>query len=232
MLYALRSPAAFVALLVGFVLGLVVHVAAQRVAVRPRLRTAAPGARRRLALRRALSGAVDPFGAIAAALGGTGWARRPELGPRRRRGWQRDDLVLLAGPAANLAVAAAALLLYRAAGGDPRVASVASLPDLLHGQAPGLSLLPLALLLVGVQNLAMGLLALVPMPPLDGGQLLFAHAPRSAGWQRAEYYLAEHNWGVAVLLVLLLLPIAGEAPLLLVLLDLVGGPLLAALTGA
>jgi hypothetical protein len=232
MLYALRTPTAFVALLAGFLLGVVVHVVAQRLVARTRhSRVSGIGARRRTSLRDTLWGAVDPFGAVAAALGGTGWARSPELPHRRRRGWERSDLVLLAGPAANLAVAAVALLLYRAIGG-PGVAAVASLPDLLHGQVSGLPLPVLALLLVGVQNLAMGLLALVPMPPLDGGRLLFAHAPGSPGWQRAEYYLAEHNWGVAVLLVLLLLPIAGEAPLLLVLLDLVGRPLLGLLTGS
>jgi len=57
-----------------------------------------------------------------------------------------------------------------------------------------------ALLLAGVELLAMGVLAILPIPPLDGGRLLFALAPRSGGWQRVRFRLDEENWGLLILL--------------------------------
>ena len=74
-------------------------------------------------------------------------------------------------------------------------------------------------------------LSLVPLPPLDGGRLLFALAPRTPGWQKAEYQLDERNIGVAVLLALLLIPLGGPQALLPVLLDTVVGPLVDLVTG-
>jgi hypothetical protein len=68
----------------------------------------------------------------------------------------------------------------------------------------------------------------VPLPPLDGGMLLFRLGPQTAGWRRAEYHLVERNWGVGVLLVLLVLPLAGRLPLLVVLVGLVVDPLVGA----
>ena len=57
-----------------------------------------------------------------------------------------------------------------------------------------------ALLLAGVELLAMGVLAILPIPPLDGGRLLFALTPRSGGWQRVRFRLDEENWGLLILL--------------------------------
>jgi hypothetical protein len=57
-----------------------------------------------------------------------------------------------------------------------------------------------ALLLAGVELLAMGVLAVLPIPPLDGGRLLFALTPRSGGWQRVRFRLDEENWGLLILL--------------------------------
>src|SRR3712207_7472052 len=55
--------------------------------------------------------------------------------------------------------------------------------------------------------------SLVPLPPLEGGRLLFARAPRTHGWQQAELYLVEKNLGTVAVLVLLLLPLGGQQPL-------------------
>ena len=53
--------------------------------------------------------------------------------------------------------------------------------------------------------LSTGILSLLPLPPLAGSRLLFGLAPRSGGWQRAEYQLEERNFGVLALLVMSLL---------------------------
>jgi membrane-associated protease RseP (regulator of RpoE activity) len=88
-----------------------------------------------------------------------------------------------------------------------------------------------AALLFGMMNLYVGLLSLVPLPPLDGGRLLFALAPRSIGWQKAAYQLIDNNVGIAVLLLLLLLPLGGPQALLPVILDDIASPLARLVTG-
>lgn len=222
MLYALRHPVALLVLAAGFVVAVTLHGWAQaRTAALAGDRGPRFAQRTRLDPRRHL----DPFGAVAAVLGGTGWAAPVATGPRRPGG-VRLVATLLSGPAVNLAVAAASVAGYRMLGGDAFSLRSASVSGLLHGDISRVDTAT-GVLLFGVANLAVGLLALVPIPPLDGGRLLFAFAPRSRGWQRAEHVLGDQNWGVGVLLLLLLLPIAGVRPLLLVLLDLAGNPLLA-----
>jgi len=86
-------------------------------------------------------------------------------------------------------------------------------------------------LLFGLMNAYVGVLSLVPLPPLDGGRLLFGLAPRTSGWQKAEYHLVEQNIGLVAVLVLLLLPLGGPQALLPVVLDRVVSPLVRLATG-
>lgn len=228
MLYALRHPLALVALLAGFLVGVVAHGAAQAF-VAGRLGERFPGAvgRRRLDPRRHL----DPFGAIAAGLAGPGWGATPELDRLRLRNPRRYALAVLAGPLANLLLAAIGVGGYLLAGGSGYVLDGPVVAPAVRGSLLAGSALQSALLLFGIENLAMALLSLVPLPPLDGGRVLFAVGPRSAGWQRAEYVLAEQNWGILAVLVLLVLPLAGALPPLLFLVDQLGSVLLHLVSG-
>jgi Zn-dependent protease len=123
--------------------------------------------------------------------------------------------VLLSGAIANLAVGlgglAVAGVVYGPLGGG-------SVSQLLQFGASG-DLALRALVLFSLANLMTGLLSLVPIPPLAGGRLLFGLAPRTQGWQKAEYQLDERNIGIAVLLALLLIPLGGPQALLPTLLD-------------
>lgn len=220
MLYALRTPLLFAALLLGLVVGAVAHGLAQAL-VGVRHGDRAARSRRTVDPRRHL----DPFGTVAAAIAGVGWAR-----PLEPDGWRprpgRVGAVVAAGAGANLVLAAAALAGYVAAGGDGAALGQLGISDVVLGRAVPADPLQTVLLGFGIENLAIGLLSLVPLPPLDGGRLLFALAPRSRGWQQAEYRLVEQNWGLGVLLVLLLIPLAAGVPLLLFLLDTVAHLLL------
>ena len=225
MLYALSSPVAFLALVAGFVLGVVLRGMVQaRLAARLLGdRSATAYGRGRPDPRRHL----DAFGAVAAAIGGVGWGRPVEAnlavtGQRRRA----LTTVLLAGPAALVAAGLILIGGYVAAGGPAARLALVAVPAMVHGGQQPVTVARTLLLLGGVELVAMGVLALIPLPPLDGGQLLFAYAPRSVGWQKAHYRLAEQNIGLGILLVLLLLPLAGRDPLLLVLVDLVVQPVL------
>ena len=219
MLYALRDPLSFVVLVLSFV---VASTLAGWVGTRVAVRSGTRELDDRRRLRPDPRAHLDPLGAVAAALTGVGW-HRPAPMPTSRRAVPAATLV---GPLVLLLVAAVLLVGAGATAGRFDGADATILQNGLGGP-----LLPRVLLLAGLVHLSVGLLALVPLPPLEVGRLLFARAPRTPGWQKAELYLVEKNLGTAAVLVLLLLPLGGRLPLLLSLLSAVGRPLVALLTG-
>lgn len=223
-LFALGHPLSLVVLLGSFVVGMALHGWVQSL-VADRSGDRRPRQERRLTLdpRRHL----DPFGAVAAALSGLGWVRPVDGPPRSSR--RRLVAVTLSGPAVNVLLALA--LLFSARLSTPTAFSGGASYLLQHGIAGTARPLAQALLLAGASQLYLGVLSLVPLPPLDGGRLLFGLAPRSSGWRRAEHLLVEQNIGTVALLVLLVLPLGGPVPVLPTLLDTLLGPVLSALTG-
>ena len=227
MLFALGSPVSLILLLVSFVVAITLHGWVQSVvAARAGDRTVTAEARTKPDPRRHL----DPFGAVAAAIAGIGWAKPIEPPDRRQRGAMIR--VLLSGAIANLVVGVAALVVFGviASSGLGQLVELVGPSRVLQEGFP-VPIAERALLLFGLANLMTGLLSLVPLPPMDGGRLLFGLAPRSVGWQKAEYQLVERNIGIAVLLALLLIPLAGQRALLSFLLDAIGGPLVRLVTG-
>jgi Zn-dependent protease len=222
MLYSLGDPVSLVILLVSFVVAVTLHGWVQSVvARRAGDRTVVAERRTRPDPRRHL----DPFGAVAGAIAGIGWAKPVDAPDRRRRGTLVR--VLLSGPLANLAVGLGTLVALGAVSGIRGV----SAPSLVLQNGAGIPLVERLLLLFGLANLMTGLLSLVPIPPLPGGRLLFGLAPRTPGWQKAEYQLDERNLGIAVLLALLLIPLGGPQALLPTILDTLAGPLVRLVTG-
>jgi Zn-dependent protease len=225
-LYALGDPVSFVVLVLSFLVAATLHGWVQA------LVASRTGDRRPVAERRTRPDPrrhVDPFGAVAAAIAGVGWARPLEPPDRRRRG--AVLAVLLSGAVANVVLGVALLVGFRLAGGAVTGTTVQLLQYGVGQGIGGGELLLRVLLMLGLMNVYVGVLSLVPLPPLDGGRLLFALAPRSPGWQKAEYQLDERNIGIAVLLALLLIPLGGPQALLPVLLDTVVGPLADLVTG-
>ena len=223
MLYALGNPISLVLLLVSFVVAVTLHGWVQSVvATRSGLRGPAAEGRTKADPRRH----VDPFGAVSAAIAGIGWAKPVDPPDRRNRG--ALIRVLLSGAVANLVVGLGSLVVMGVLYGGLWT----SAPSRILQSGIDGDLGALALLLFGLANLMTGLLSLVPVPPLDGGRLLFGLAPRSPGWQKAEYQLDERNIGVAVLLALMLIPLGGPQALLPTILDTLAGPLVRLVTGA
>lgn len=222
MLFALGDPVSLLLLLFSFVVASTVHGYVQ-VVVAGRNGDRRPAAEGRASLdpRRHL----DPFGAVAAAIAGVGWAKPVEPADRRHRGAMVATLV--SGPIVNVVLGLGGLMAFRLAGGPPLTGGSTVL---LQYGIPG-DLLLRALLLFGLSNLFVGGLSLVPLPPLDGGRLLFGLGPQTAGWRQAEYQLVERNIGVAVLLALLLIPLGGPQALLPTLLDTLLSPLVRLVTG-
>jgi len=208
MLRALGTPLAFLGLLLGFLLAVVIQAYVQAAAARAL--GDRPAFRRLGGVRRVL----DPFGAVAAALGGVGWGVTPDI-PLRSRG--RLALALLSGPVAVALTGLLALLGFALVGGPS-----AALP----GMGPGTVLRgmdgdagPVFFLALALELLGMAALALVPLPPLPGWRLLELASTGSVGWQRAREYLVEKNLGLLALLILLILPLGGSTPLLLGIVD-------------
>lgn len=225
MLQSLGDPVSLLLLLAGFVVAATVQgttsalIAHRTGDGRPRSdgRTR-PDPRRHL----------DPFGTVAGLIAGTGWAKPFDPPDRRRRG--ALVAVLLTGPLLNITLGLGLLVGFRLASGtDGPLPGRGYVAVLQFGVGGPLGLR--ALLLLGLSLLFFGVLALVPLPPLPGGHLLFGLGPRSQGWQKAEYQLVERNIGIAVLLALLLIPLGGPQALLPALLDTVIGPLVALVTG-
>jgi hypothetical protein len=222
-LYALRCPFSFGVLIVTFVVGVTIRGLVQQLVSgerRPKWVRANTKRRRSTWLRPYL----DVYGAIAALLGGVGWGAPVDTSDPRHRSKGRRVAQLLLGPVVLAALGTGLLLAFRAlthlgslsGGGDLRAdyrfetslyrvstgqSFAKSVPGHLHSHLQ--YVLPfgrVALLLAGVELLAMGVLAILPIPPLDGGRLLFALTPKSGGWQRVRYRLDEENWGLLILL--------------------------------
>jgi Zn-dependent protease len=196
-----------------------VHVGAQRL-VQSRI----PETKWLLQHRPGVAGFVDPFSAVAAVLGpaSAGWTPNVEWGSFRGR---KRPLVtlLLAGPVANLLVGFLALVGFvqwvgaqpaRLVFSDYNNHYLGSFVDFaLRYQGQGLKgKAEVALLLLGLLQVLVGVVSLLPLPPLEGGRLLFLFTPKTLGWQKAEYQLAERNIGLVIVLVCLIRLSSGIVP--------------------
>jgi len=214
LLYALGRPVAFAALVVAFLLGLFLRAVAVRLSARglgltDRRDPIVPRPRED----------IDPFGAVAAAIGGTGWGKAISVDEvPRSRGRFRAAAVFAAGPLTCIVVAQLFFAGYVLAYPDNLLvylnpSDVLLGVDLPYGQQILLSL--------AVGLLSFGLLALIPIPPLDGFGILYNLLRRpGAGIQWMRLWFEDKNVGVVILLALCLFPFG--APFLLYILDFLG----------
>lgn len=218
MLFALGDPLSFVVLVVSFLGVVTLHAQVRRRVARLRSAESPLG----LAESGPWQG-LDPYACVAAAISGVGWSRPPaDVATRSSRRW-----LLLLAPAVDLALGLAALA-YAASRGLALSGGASQL--LQQGVSADLDVRISVLL--GLTAVYTGLVSLVPLPPVDGGRLLLALAPRTPGWEKARYRLAEQGFGLLALLLLLVVPLGGPRPVGLAVLDAVAGPLLRLVTGA
>lgn len=225
MIFALRHPAVLLGLLLGFVVGIALRAACQRavavggISLRRRGRLRSVGGRRMRSGWTPAAGwaaYLDPYGTVAAVISGVGWGPRPQL---RRTGRWTDLWLLLTALAVHGALAAVGLALYHQAGRPVSDFGAFDLSSVLHGSFAFPTTGQAIAAGFAAINIACGLLALWPIPPLELGVLVWSRLPRSPGARRIAYHLLEEAWGVAVTLLFLLLPLAGQQPLLLVLIN-------------
>jgi hypothetical protein len=216
LLFALAQPVVFLGLLVAFLLALLVRAYAIRISGRslgltPRGESIAPRPRED----------IDPFGAVAAAVGGTGWGKGIDVDEvPRLRGRGRAAWVFAAGPIAVLILSQLLLLAFRLVYPGSFALALYRPSNVFGGQITA-EYGAQFLLALAVGVLAFGLLALIPVPPLDGFGLLwlaFRRPGHGMLWYRLWF---EHkNLGVVILLACCFFPLG--APFLLIPIDLVG----------
>ncbi|MDT4994110.1 MAG: hypothetical protein QOH97_4002 [Actinoplanes sp.] len=216
MLFALAQPVAFAGLLVAFLSALFLRAYAIRITARSlgltgRGEPVTPRPRED----------VDAFGAVAAAIGGAGWGKAIDVDEVPRfRGRGRAALVFGAGPVVTLIASQLVFLIFRFAFPESFALALWPPSSVLRGQFED-TYGAQFVLAVGVGLLAFGLLALIPVPPLDGFGLLWSclRAP-GRGMQGYRLWFQEKNLGVVILLACCFFPLSG--PLLLIPIDLVG----------
>ncbi len=120
---------------------------------------------------------LDPIGALMFILARFGWAKPVPVNPYNLRHPLRDMVwVAAAGPTANFLLAALSLLVFRWSAGV----------DLPFVTAPVREICRLSYIL----NLNLAAFNLIPIPPLDGSQILKGFLPRGAllSFERLEPY--------------------------------------------
>lgn len=201
MLFALNTPVAFAALVVSFLLGLTLR----SVAIRLTARTLGIAERRDSIAPRPRED-VDPFGAVAAAIGGMGWGKKISVDEIPRfRGRGRAAMVFLAGPLTCIVLGEILIGAYALAFPDNVLGLIGPADVLLGIRGPAGQVILLSL---GVGLLSFGLLAIIPIPPLDGfGVLYFALRKPGPGIQWMRLWFEDKNIGVLILLICCLFPL-------------------------
>ena len=130
---------------------------------------------------------VDPIGALMLVVAGFGWAKPVMVNPAALRGGRRSmALVAFAGPIANVVVAIGFAVVFR----------VMTLVGVDSG-----FFLNLVALIVQL-NILLAIFNLIPIPPLDGYNVLLAYLPPRQAVTIQRYA----PYGIIVLLLLIFLP--------------------------
>lgn len=177
------DPAILVASLLAIVIGLTFHEFSHAL-VADQLGDHRPRALGRVSLNPMRH--LDPLGALMLLIARFGWAKPVPVNPYALRpGRIGMTYVAVAGPLANLAVAVAAATIFRA------------------GEVLGLAGFPMSVVFYVVYiNVVLALFNLLPIPPLDGYNIVLPFlAPRTA--MTVQRYAP---YGVFVLLLLVFLP--------------------------
>lgn len=142
---------------------------------------------------------LDPVGVLVFMLTGFGWARPVPVNSFYFRDRKKGIIaVSLAGPASNLLLALVSLAVYKLL----RLVLVFSPLGTLFGGLAGVVLNILWLMVSA--NITLAVFNLLPIPPLDGWQVLSALLPPQSAWKIARY---EREIGLALIFVVLFTPL-------------------------
>jgi Zn-dependent protease len=137
---------------------------------------------------------LDPIGTVVFFVTQAfGWAKPIAINPENLKSPRRDMMwIALAGPFANFALALFCALAYH-------ILNFLVIREILTA---GWVLVPLQQMLVAgvVVNISLGLINLIPIPPLDGGRILAGILPETA----SGYLQKIDSYGAIILIILVL----------------------------
>jgi hypothetical protein len=199
-LFFLADPAVLLGLLIAVVVGSYLGTAAQALTARA---LGDPLPMRDGWLKPQPKRQLSVFSGIAVLLAGWGWAEQIPMNDRWRARRFHVVTALMARPLVYALLCLASIIGVRAAdvgvglslsGTQPVIESSGGFAvDLLFAMATGFA--------------ALCVTSLIPCPPTDLGRVIFTLGGNSMSWQRARYQLEERNFGVGIVLGLLLLPV-------------------------
>jgi Zn-dependent protease len=193
MLFLTQSLPVFIGIMVALLVGITFHEFSHA-AVADQLGDHRPRALGRVSLNPIRH--LDPFGALFFLIAGFGWGKPvPVNAYALRPGRIGLTYVALAGPVANFVIAAVVALIYR----------VLLQVGLLDAELPNR-----VLQLIVYFNVALGLFNLIPIPPLDGYNVVLPLLPPRQSFLVQRY--AQYGY-IALLLLLVLSYGPGSGPL-------------------
>lgn len=200
MLQTLDKPTILLGLVLAVILGVYLGSAAQALTARAlgdpmpiRMGWLKPSPTRQLGI----------FSAIAVLLVGWGWAEPVPMNDRWRARRFHIAAAVLVRPLVYALLSLAALGGVRALTQTATVDVTGRSVDV--ATTPGFATNLLFAMALGFAALCV--VALIPCPPTDLGRVIFTLGGQSMGWQKARYQLEERNFGVGIVLALLLLPL-------------------------
>jgi len=204
-LFHLAEPAALLGIFLALVIGVYAHDTAQIFAARlVRDPTPLRSGRLKAGL---IPARVGPFSAVAMLIVGNGWTEPIRMNEVWRKRRFHVSAAILAGPLAYL------LLAFGAVAAD----SAMRRPTYFLGDSRTFTVtegdfLAEMFLSMAFTFASLFILSLIPIPPTDGGRVLFLLGPQSPGWRNANYKLTETHLGIILLLVVILVPVLLPLP--------------------
>ncbi|WP_322762965.1 Zn-dependent membrane protease [Frankia sp. Cr2] len=199
MLFHLAEPAALLGIVLALLIGIYAHDTAQVIVARL-LQDRGPLRSGRLTA--SVKDRVSPFSAVAMIISGVGWTEPIPMNDVWRKRRFHVAVAVLAGPLAYLVLAFAAIIGFKFVS-QPLIIVEGSRIVEIAGAGGFVAKLVLWL---AVTFASLFIVSLIPIPPADGGRVLFGLGPQSPSWRKAEYQLRENNVGIVILLAAILLP--------------------------
>jgi hypothetical protein len=199
-LFFLTKPAVLLGLLIAVVVGSYLGTAAQALTARA---LGDPLPIRNGWLKPQPKRQISVYSAIAVLLAGWGWAEQAPMNDRWRARRFHVVTAVLARPLVYALLCLASIIGVRAAGVGIGTSLSGTQPVIETSGSFGVDLL----FAMATGFAALCVTSLIPCPPTDLGRVIFTLGGQSMSWQKARYQLEERNFGVGIVLGLLLLPV-------------------------